>query len=103
VRTGIPESLASEAMFSSVALRAASSRSSTGSSANLALCGLTATGHPAALAGAVDTFGHARRITTAPGIVHRTLTLLDQIAATTHHDQLAPARTAAAGPEREVT
>jgi len=69
----------------------------------LALCGLTATGHPAALADAVATFHHARRITTAPGIIARTLRLLDQIVGTTHNDELTPARTAATGPGHQAT
>jgi hypothetical protein len=63
----------------------------------VALCGLAATGHRAALADAVDTFHRARHIITAPGIVAGPLSLLDQIAAACPDQDLESVRAAAAG------
>src|SRR5262249_42436059 len=47
----------------------------------LALCGLVLIGDPDARAGALESFREARRLTSAPGIVDRTLRLLNEVAA----------------------
>lgn len=63
----------------------------------LALCGLTLTDHPDQLPEAIALFRAARAITTAPGIVTRTLRLLDAITVHDTAGHLATARTAAQG------
>ena len=63
----------------------------------LALCGLTLTDHPDQLPEAITLFPTARAITTAPGIVTRTLRLLDAIAVHDTTGRLATAHTAAQG------
>jgi tetratricopeptide (TPR) repeat protein len=68
----------------------------------LALSGLAATGDPAALPDAVGTFHRARHLTTAAGIVARTLRLLDQIAGTRQGHDLDIVRTAAAGAQHQT-
>ncbi len=63
----------------------------------LALCGLTLTDHPDQLPEAIALFRTARAITTAPGIVTRTLRLLDAITAHDATGRLATTRAAAQG------
>ena len=63
----------------------------------LALCALTLVGGQDHIAQANDSFRAARAITTAPGIVARTLALLDALSPVDRAGLLAPARAAAAG------
>jgi tetratricopeptide (TPR) repeat protein len=63
----------------------------------VALCGLVLTGQPDQLPDAIALFGKARAITTAPGIVARTLRLFDAIAVKDISQLLATARSAAQG------
>ena len=63
----------------------------------LASCGLALNGQPDQLADAIAAFRAARAITTAPGIVARTLRLLDAIAASDTTGLLTAARAAAHG------
>jgi tetratricopeptide (TPR) repeat protein len=63
----------------------------------LALCGLVLTGQPDQLPEAISLFEAARAITTAPGVVARTLRLFDAIATKDLSHLLADARSAAQG------
>ena len=63
----------------------------------LALCGLALAGQPDQLTKAIDLLSKARAITTAPGLVSRTLRLLDAIAVNSTAGHLQAARSAAQG------
>jgi tetratricopeptide (TPR) repeat protein len=72
----------------------------------LVLCGLALTNpqtHSDAIAEAVQSFRHARRITSASGITTRTLRLLDQITPVDPGDTLEEAQAAAGGQARTAT